>query len=134
VAIDVYDDSRFSVPVAYAAGAGGIIRHQRTIVDQVVTLSEEFAITGTNRISIGHRNPSTCELDLLLSLSSGVLTIIGLERAISVGDLFIVGDGVLDDRTWRIHSLKPQIGDNKAEITAVVWSADILTRDGLVIT
>jgi hypothetical protein len=134
VAIDVYDDSRFSVPVAYAAGAGGIIRHQRTIVDQVVTLSEEFAITGTNRISIGHRNPSTCELDLLLSLSSGVLTIIGLERAISVGDLFIVGDGVLDDRTWRIHSLKPQIGDNKAEITAVVWSADILTRDGLVIS
>jgi hypothetical protein len=134
VAIDIYDDSRFSVPVAYAAGTGGIIRHQRTIVDQVVTLSEAFAITGSTRVSIGHRNPNTCELDLALSLSAGVLTIIGLEQAIAVGDLFIAGEGILDDRTWRISSLRPIIGDNKAEITAVVWSADILTRDGLVIT
>jgi glycerate kinase len=62
------------------------------------------------------------------------VTIIGLEQAIEVGDLFIVGEGALDDRTWRISSLKPIIGENKAEITAVVWSADILNRDGLVIS
>jgi hypothetical protein len=132
--IDVYDDSRFAVAVTYAAGTGGIIRYQRTIVDQAVTLSESFAITGSTRLSIWHRNPGGCELDLPLTLVSGVLTIIGLESAIAVGDLFIVGEGVLEDRTWRIASLKPQIGDNKAEITAVVWTADILTRDGLVIT
>jgi hypothetical protein len=132
--IDVYDDSRFSVPVAYSAGSGGIVRYQRTIVDQVVKLSEDFTASGSTRMSIGHAQLSLCELDLPITVSAGVVTVIGLEQAIKVGDLFIVGEGALDDRTWRISSLKPIIGENKAEITAVVWSADILTRDGLVIS
>jgi hypothetical protein len=132
VAIDVYDDSRFAVPVTYAAGTGGTIRYQRTVVDQIVSLSEGYA-GGATRVSIGHREPSGCELDLQIVFSGSDALIVGLERPLKPGDLYITGGETVDDRTWRISSLKPHISDNKAEITAVVWSPDILTREGLVI-
>jgi hypothetical protein len=106
---------------------------ERTVSDQAVTLSEEFAITDNTRLSVMHVNSGLCELDLPASESSGIVTIMGLEQELFVGDLFLCGESVMDDRTWRISSLKPIIAENKAEITAVVWSADILTRVGLVI-
>jgi hypothetical protein len=132
--VDIYDDLRFSVPIAYAAGMGGNIAKRRTIKDQIVKLSEQFAIGGTTRISIGHR-PMNCELELQLTGNpDGTVTILGIEKTIAVGDLFIVGQSALLDRTWRISTLKPMISENKAEITAVVWDNSILSQSGLVIT
>jgi hypothetical protein len=133
--VDIYDDVRLSVDVAYVAGTGGSITKQRTIYDQVVELSEPFELDpGLARISIGHRLTPNCEVDLRIYYVGEKLTIIGLEQPVQVGDLFIMGSGTLEDRTWRISSLKPTIAENKAEIVGVVWTPNILTRDGLVIT
>lgn len=132
--VDIYDDSRFAVPIAYAAGTGGSIAKRRTIKDQIVKLSEQFTISGATRISIGHR-PMQCELDLqLIDNLDGTVTILSIEKTIAVGDLFMVGQSALLDRTWRISTLKPMISENKAEITAVVWDASILDKSGLVIS
>lgn len=133
--VDVYDDCRFAVPIAYSAGTGGSIAKQRTVFDQVVKLSEVLTINSNSRISIGHKLSTKCELDLQLSINiDGVITIIGLEQSITTGDLFMMGEQSAIDRTWRVASVKPMMMENKAEIVGLVWDADILNRSGLVIS
>ncbi len=132
-AVAILDDYRLSATALFAQGTGGTLTISRTVIDQVVTLSEPVTVDANSRFICTSRVTRATESDLLVQqVTSNSIRVIGLGRALEVGDVWAVGSQSTFYKKWRISSMLPDVQSNKVTFTGVTWNADILSPTGLV--
>jgi hypothetical protein len=134
--IRILSDTRiYIVCSTVSATANGTVKIIRTQFDQVATLSEEPSVTANTRATIGHRSSRFLDTDrTVTALGGGRYRINGLETPLEPGDNYAMGESSTFDRVWRITSIKPDVLSNTVQLTGILWTPDVLSPSGLVVS
>ena len=134
--IRILSDTRiYIVCSTVSATANGTVKVIRTQFDQVATLSEEPSVTANTRATIGHRSSRFLDTDrTVTALGGGRYRINGLETPLEPGDNYAMGESSTFNRVWRITSIKPDVLSNTVQLTGILWTPDVLSPSGLVVS